>query len=40
MRALVAWDAPDYGGSSDPPEAFRLSNFADCLAAFIDVLVS
>jgi pimeloyl-ACP methyl ester carboxylesterase len=24
--------------SSDPPEAFRLSDFADCLAAFIDAL--
>ena len=32
---VVAWDAPGYGGSSDPPEAFPLSDFADCLAAFI-----
>ncbi|MGH3006574.1 MAG: alpha/beta fold hydrolase [Gaiellaceae bacterium] len=35
---VVAWDAPGYGGSSDPPEAFPLSSFADCLAAFIDAL--
>jgi len=35
---VVAWDAPGYGGSSDPPEAFPLSDFADCLAAFIDAL--
>jgi len=35
---VVAWDAPGYGGSSDPPEAFLLSDFADCLAAFIDAL--
>jgi pimeloyl-ACP methyl ester carboxylesterase len=24
---LVAWDAPGYGGSSDPPQAFRLPDF-------------
>jgi pimeloyl-ACP methyl ester carboxylesterase len=35
---VVAWDAPGYGGSSDPPEAFPLAEFADCLAAFIDAL--
>jgi len=35
---VVAWDAPGSGGSSDPPETFRLADFADCLAAFIDVL--
>jgi pimeloyl-ACP methyl ester carboxylesterase len=35
---VVAWDAPGYGGSSDPPEAFPLSDFADCLAAFIAAL--
>lgn len=35
---MVAWDAPGFGGSSDPPDVFRLSNFADCLAAFIDAL--
>ena len=35
---VVAWDAPGFGGSSDPPEVFRLADFADCLAAFIDAL--
>ena len=35
---VVAWDAPGYGGSSDPPEDCALSDFADCLAAFIDAL--
>lgn len=35
---VVAWDAPGYGGSSDPPEDFPLSDFADCLAAFIEAL--
>jgi pimeloyl-ACP methyl ester carboxylesterase len=32
---VVAWDAPGAGRSSDPPETFRLSDWADCLAAFI-----
>src|SRR5947199_586028 len=35
---VVAWDAPGCGQSSDPPETFRLSEYADCLAAFIDAL--
>lgn len=35
---VVAWDAPGYGGSSDPPEEFPLSASADCLAAFIEAL--
>ncbi len=35
---VVAWDAPGYGGSSDPPEAFPLSAFADTLATFIRAL--
>jgi pimeloyl-ACP methyl ester carboxylesterase len=35
---VVAWDAPGAGRSSDPPEAFRLSDWADCLAVFIDAL--
>lgn len=36
--SVVAWDAPGYGGSSDPPAPFQLSDLADCLAAFIDAL--
>jgi pimeloyl-ACP methyl ester carboxylesterase len=35
---LVAWDAPGCGRSSDPPTGFRLSDYADCLAAFVDRL--
>jgi pimeloyl-ACP methyl ester carboxylesterase len=35
---VVAWDAPGYGGSSDPPDVFRLPHFADCLASFINAL--
>ena len=34
--AVVAWDAPGCGQSSDPPEDFRLPDYADCLAAFIN----
>lgn len=36
--AVVAWDAPGCGQSSDPPETFRLPEYADCLAALIDAL--
>lgn len=35
---VVAWDAPGAGRSSDPPESFRLGDWADCLAAFIQAL--
>lgn len=35
---VVAWDAPGCGKSSDPPETFRLAEYADCLAAFIGAL--
>ena len=35
---VVAWDAPGSGRSSDPPETFRLSDYADRLGAFIDAL--
>ena len=35
---VVAWDAPGAGRSSDPPESFRLSDWADSLAAFIEAL--
>lgn len=33
---VVAWDAPGCGCSSDPPETFRLPDYADCLAVFIE----
>jgi pimeloyl-ACP methyl ester carboxylesterase len=35
---VVAWDAPGAGDSSDPAESFRLPDWADALAAFIDAL--
>jgi pimeloyl-ACP methyl ester carboxylesterase len=35
---VVAWDAPGCGGSSDPPAAWRLPDYADCLAGLIQVL--
>jgi pimeloyl-ACP methyl ester carboxylesterase len=35
---VVAWDAPGCGQSTDPPELFRMADFGDCLAAFVDHL--
>jgi pimeloyl-ACP methyl ester carboxylesterase len=35
---VVAWDAPGCGGSDDPPEWFRLPDYADCLAGFVAAL--
>lgn len=35
---VVAWDTPGCGHSSDPPDAFRMADYARCLAAFIDAL--
>jgi pimeloyl-ACP methyl ester carboxylesterase len=35
---VVAWDAPGVGLSSDPPDGFRLPDYADCLAGFVDAL--
>jgi pimeloyl-ACP methyl ester carboxylesterase len=35
---VVAWDAPGSGRSSDPPESFRMSDYADCLAGFVEAL--
>jgi pimeloyl-ACP methyl ester carboxylesterase len=32
---VVAWDAPGCGRSADPPESFRMPEFAACLAGFI-----
>jgi pimeloyl-ACP methyl ester carboxylesterase len=31
-------DAPGVGGSSDPPESFGLTGYADCLAGFVEGL--
>jgi pimeloyl-ACP methyl ester carboxylesterase len=35
---VVAWDAPGCGRSSDPPESFRLPDYADVLAGLIAAL--
>jgi pimeloyl-ACP methyl ester carboxylesterase len=35
---VIAWDAPGCGRSFDPPEDYALHRYADCLAAFIDVI--
>jgi pimeloyl-ACP methyl ester carboxylesterase len=35
---VVAWDAPGFGRSSDPPDDFLMSDYADCLAGFVRAL--
>jgi len=35
---VVAWDAPGCGQSADPPESYRLADYADCLAALVETL--
>jgi pimeloyl-ACP methyl ester carboxylesterase len=35
---VIAWDAPGCGDSDDPPDHFRIGDFAECLAALIDAL--
>lgn len=35
---VVAWDAPGCGASSDPPESFRLPEYADLLRELINAL--
>jgi pimeloyl-ACP methyl ester carboxylesterase len=35
---VVAWDAPGSGRSADPPESFRMADYADALAGFLDAL--
>lgn len=36
--SVVAWDAPGCGQSEDPPESFRLPEYADVLAGLIAAL--
>jgi pimeloyl-ACP methyl ester carboxylesterase len=33
---VVAWDTPGCGHSSDPPETFRIADYARCLGAEAD----
>jgi pimeloyl-ACP methyl ester carboxylesterase len=35
---VVAWDAPGCGGSSDPPADYALPDYADTVAAFVEML--
>jgi pimeloyl-ACP methyl ester carboxylesterase len=35
---VVAWDAPGCGASSDPPDHFRMGDFADTLTGALDAL--
>jgi pimeloyl-ACP methyl ester carboxylesterase len=35
---VLAWDAPGCGRSDDPPEHWRLPEYADCLAALLSEL--
>jgi pimeloyl-ACP methyl ester carboxylesterase len=36
---VIAWDAPGCGGSTDPADDFRMGDFADVLAGFVEALV-
>ena len=35
---VVAWDAPGAGKSSDPEETFTTTDYAYCLASFLDAI--
>jgi pimeloyl-ACP methyl ester carboxylesterase len=35
---VFAWDAPGCGRSSEPPETWRMPDYADCLAAWLEVV--
>jgi pimeloyl-ACP methyl ester carboxylesterase len=35
---VVAWDAPGAGSSSDPPDPFTITDWAQCLAQFLEVV--
>lgn len=35
---VVAWDAPGCGASSDPPAAFGLADYANCVVGLVDAL--
>ncbi|MGH9311755.1 MAG: alpha/beta fold hydrolase [Vicinamibacterales bacterium] len=35
---VVAWDAPGFGGSFDPPDTFALGDYAEQLAGFVVAL--
>jgi pimeloyl-ACP methyl ester carboxylesterase len=35
---VIAWDAPGCGVSSDPPDTFRMRQYGETLAAFLDAI--
>jgi pimeloyl-ACP methyl ester carboxylesterase len=35
---VLAWDAPGCGQSSEPPESWRMPEYADCLKAWLDAV--
>jgi pimeloyl-ACP methyl ester carboxylesterase len=35
---VLAWDAPGAGSSSDPPNPFSITDWANCLAQFLDAV--
>lgn len=35
---VIAWDAPGAGASSDPPERFTITDWAQCLVGFLEAL--
>ena len=35
---VIAWDAPGYGRSDDPPHDWPMAEYADCFAGFLDGL--
>jgi pimeloyl-ACP methyl ester carboxylesterase len=35
---VMAWDAPGCGRSSEPPDAWRMADYADCLASWLDLI--
>lgn len=35
---VIAWDAPGFASSFDPPDSFTLADYADCLAGFMAAL--
>ena len=37
---VVAWDAPGAGASSDAPDTFTTTDYARCLAGFLDTTSS
>jgi len=36
--SVVAWDAPGAGASSDPQDSFTITDWAHCLAEFLDAI--